>query len=62
MLLAICAAALLFRVLILVEAWNKNPLTTLPIEDADVYWRWANDIASGRFVGSGPFFSAPLYP
>ncbi len=34
----------------------------MPINDALVYWQWAGDIASGKFVGSTPFLSAPLYP
>lgn len=60
--LFICTAALIARVLILVEAWRGNPLVLVPIEDARVYWDWAAMIASGQLLYTTPFQSAPLYP
>ena len=43
-------------------AWQGNPFARLPVEDAAMYWDWANDIADGHLVGETPFLSAPLYP
>ena len=62
MMFFICTAALIARVLILVEAWQSNPLAWVPIEDARVYWDWAAMIASGQLLYTTPFQSAPLYP
>lgn len=47
---------------ILSQAWQQNPLARLPENDALVYWDWARDIATGKFVADTPFLSAPLYP
>lgn len=60
--LIICLAALIARMLMLAEAWRNNPLATVPIEDARVYWDWAAMIDSGRLLDRTPFHSAPLYP
>ena len=43
-------------------AWQHNPFARLPVEDAAMYWDWANRIADGEWVGETPFLSAPLYP
>ncbi|MCP3914903.1 MAG: tetratricopeptide repeat protein [bacterium] len=63
-LLALALAAVAF-----VAAWGlergaarDNPFARAPIQDAEVYWAWAADIAGGKLVGDEPFFSAPLYP
>lgn len=50
------------QVLILSEGWRENPLTTTPVQDAEIYWNWAGEIASGQLLGTTPFMSAPLYP
>lgn len=42
--------------------WSDNPLIRAPHNDAEVYWDWAGRIAAGEWIGSEPFFSAPLYP
>ena len=56
------ALAVGMQYLILTEAWQNNPFSRLPIEDAEVYWAWAGRIADGHWVGETPFLSAPLYP
>lgn len=43
-------------------AWQHNPFARVPIMDAEVYWRWAADIAGGKLLAPTPFMSAPLYP
>lgn len=58
----ICLADFAVRVLILSDAWGRNPLATIPINDAATNWEWAGQIAGGRWLGSTPFLSAPLYP
>ena len=59
---AIMALACLARLAILYHQVRSNPFAQVPIVDADAYWRWAGQIASGKLVGEEPFFSAPLYP
>lgn len=44
------------------KQWQVDPLIRVPQNDAAVYWDWAGRIAAGQWVGSEPFFSAPLYP
>ncbi len=58
----ILAAALAARIAILVEYTTRNPLSDLPINDAQTYWEWAGRIAGGQVFPHTPFFSAPLYP
>lgn len=60
--LLVCGIALLLRAIQLVLDWRNNPFATQPIEDAEVYWNWAGEIARGKLIGDTPFFSAPLYP
>jgi tetratricopeptide (TPR) repeat protein len=48
--------------LILSQQLAEDPLASVPINDARVYWQWAGDVAAGKLVGSTPFLSAPLYP
>jgi len=54
--------AALAQGLILAQQLASDPLAASPINDADVYWQWAGDIANGKLVGATPFLSAPLYP
>lgn len=42
--------------------WSSNPFAHVPLNDAEVYWRWAGDLAAGEWIGGAPYFSAPLYP
>ena len=44
------------------KQWQLDPLMQVPLNDAAVYWAWAGRIASGEWIGTEPFFSAPLYP
>jgi tetratricopeptide (TPR) repeat protein len=44
------------------KQWQLDPLMRVPLNDAAVYWAWAGRIASGEWIGTEPFFSAPLYP
>jgi len=44
------------------RGWAGNPFLRMPQSDAQEYWDWSARIAGGELVGSGPFFSAPLYP
>lgn len=60
--LLVCGAGLAARLVILGEYLSRNPFAKVPIVDADVYWRWAGEIAYGKFWPDTPFFSAPLYP
>jgi Tfp pilus assembly protein PilF len=40
----------------------NGPLLTFLNADAGAYWHWASEIRSGRWIGTSPFFLAPLYP
>lgn len=62
LLLLACAAAAALRVLLLREELDANPFASVPWSDADLYWRRAGEMASGRWLGEGPFLIAPLYP
>ncbi|MFT7677986.1 MAG: tetratricopeptide (TPR) repeat protein [Planctomycetota bacterium] len=53
---------LIAQALALYAHWGGNPLSRVPIVDAEAYWEWAGRIAGGEWQGSEPFFSAPLYP
>lgn len=44
------------------KQWQLDPLAQVPLNDAAVYWAWAERIAQGQLIGNEPFFSAPLYP
>ena len=61
-LLVLCAASLLVRLLILHQYVTVNPLSKTPISDAAVYWTMAERIAGGEIVPKLPFMAAPLYP
>lgn len=62
LLAAVLAIGALLQALALAHDWRANPFAHVPLNDADVYWRWAGEIASGKLVGDEPYFSAPLYP
>lgn len=62
LILAVCAAALILRVVALHDYIQNNPFAAYPIADAETYWLWADRIATGQLVGELPYFSAPLYP
>ena len=61
-LLVLCAASLLVRLLILHQYVTVNPLSKTPISDAAVYWTMAERIAGGEIVPKLPFMAAPPYP
>lgn len=61
-LLVVCGAALAARLINIALEWRANPFAAQPVEDAEVYWNWAGEIARGKLLGDTPFFSAPLYP
>jgi tetratricopeptide (TPR) repeat protein len=50
------------RALILDEYLRENPIAENPWSDGWVYWRWAEQIAGGKWIGDTPFLSLPLYP
>jgi tetratricopeptide (TPR) repeat protein len=58
----VCAFGLAAQVAIVSQALAVDPLASAPVNDAEVYWQWAGDIAGGKLVGATPFLSAPLYP
>jgi len=60
----------LVAVFVVAAAWRlaylarleKSALAGAMFDDARIYWAWSEHIAHGMFVGSNPFFLAPLYP
>ncbi len=48
----------------LVHLWSARELPFLqyPVGDAEGYLAWATRLAGGDWVGSEPFYQAPLYP
>lgn len=56
------AIGLAAQIAIVAQSLASNPLAAVPVNDAQVYWQWAGDIAEGKLVGATPFLSAPLYP
>lgn len=59
-LLALCG--LLLHGAILAQNFGTNPLASVLVVDAEVYWEWAGRVSRGRLLGDAPFFGAPLYP
>ncbi len=57
----IFALALLVRVIYLIQIKSSLPFFSAPIMDALYHDTWAQQIASGDWLGSEPFFRAPLY-
>lgn len=60
-LLALFAAALMWRAVVL-SRLGGGPLLTMLNVDAAIYWDWASLIRSGHWVSENPFFLGPLYP
>jgi hypothetical protein len=58
----ISLGALVQRWLILDEFLRRSPIAEEPWGDGWLYWQWAGQIAAGRWLGSTPFLSLPLYP
>lgn len=60
-LVAALAVALVVR---LAHWWavRDQPFFALLTMDSEAYDRWAQEIAAGDWLGSEPFFQAPLYP
>lgn len=48
----------------LVHLWSARhlPFMQIPVGDAEGYIAWATRIAGGAWIGSEPFYQAPLYP
>ncbi len=62
-LIGILLAGLATRSIICLEYLARNPFAETPVNDAEVYWSWAGEIAGGQLVlADQPFFSAPFYP
>ncbi|MDD5342912.1 MAG: glycosyltransferase family 39 protein, partial [Smithella sp.] len=40
----------------------KSPFAKDPVWDANTYWKWAQEITSGNWLGSKIFHQTPLYP
>ncbi len=59
---AMCLLSLACRLIVLSVYVNTNPLAQVPLNDAAVYWDWAERISTGGLIQDAPFFSAPLYP
>ena len=53
---------LLQQIWLLADYWAHDPFARVPLDDAKVYWNWAERIGHGELVGDAPFLSAPLYP
>jgi tetratricopeptide (TPR) repeat protein len=58
----VCALGIAIASAIVAQSIARNPLARVPVNDAQVYWQWAGEIASGKLVGTTPYLSAPLYP
>lgn len=43
-------------------AIRSAPFVAQPVLDSAEYARWGHSIAAGNWLGSAPFFQAPLYP
>jgi hypothetical protein len=54
-------AALALRLAEVHETRNL-PFVRHPLGDAAGYWEWAQRIVAGDWIGSEPFYQAPLYP
>lgn len=61
-LVALSAVAFVLRLIILDDSVASNPFAGAPAVDGETYWKWAHQIAAGRWIGETPFFSSPLYP
>lgn len=59
--LLLFAIALIPRLLHLLMIAD-NPFFHFPIIDSQINDNWAGNIASGNWLGRGPFWQAPLYP
>ena len=55
-------AALLVRILYLLQSMHSDPMFSQPILDSMIHHNWAYIIAKGDWIGSDSFFRAPLYP
>ena len=60
-LLAVLALALSVRLVVIAQTANFPTIRHL-VGDAAGYHQWAGRIAEGDWIGSGPFYQAPLYP
>lgn len=58
---SVFALALVVRGAYLLEI-RGVPLVRFPVIDAETYLQWARQIAAGDWLGSEPFYQAPLYP
>ena len=61
------AVALIVRLIVVIDAWQNNPLVLKPQLDGAYYLQWSSEIAAGDVMGRGglvggePFFLNPLY-
>ncbi|MBL8878902.1 MAG: glycosyltransferase family 39 protein [Phycisphaerales bacterium] len=53
--------ALLARAAFIAEI-RDVPMVRFPVIDSEAYLQWARQIAGGDWLGSEPFYQAPLYP
>ena len=60
-LLGIFLLALVVRVIYLLEL-RSSPFFNFYMGDGQGYHEWANEIASGNWLGQEVFYQAPLYP
>jgi tetratricopeptide (TPR) repeat protein len=60
-LMLIAACGFTVRLLFMMEAHKVVLFNTL-ISDGESYFRWAQRIAGGDWLGTGVFYQAPLYP
>lgn len=60
--LAVFGAAVLFKIIYLVQYGQRILYARVPLVDAEYYDAWAQRVASGQGYGPSPFYLAPLYP
>jgi len=60
-LIAIFCISLAVNLFVLMD-YSKSPFSKIPVWDADIYWKWAQRIAAGDFLGNTIFHQTPLYP
>ena len=59
--ISLCSISLLVNLIVVCDYWN-SPFSQVPAWDSEVYWKWAQEIAAGNWLGSIIFHQSPLYP
>lgn len=48
--------------LVVISDYRNSPFAKITVWDADIYWKWAQNIAAGNLLGNAIFHQTPLYP